>query len=198
MTKKIKLITITLITMMATLNAQLDWQDINTGTRYPGYVIYKDASDTVKGWIENMGPTGNQEKAVFFGSQNDKKPVAKYTPENVKSYGFKDKHYRSMHYSGGLFEKPLRFLLLVKEGGIATYKWYADKQEDVYAKVNDPSTLPHTQDYFLLKFKTKMADFVADFAELSKKIGNGEKGYGIMKLFDIFEEYNKWYLNEKK
>lgn len=103
-----------------------------------------------------------------------------------------------MHYSGGLFEKPLRFLLLVKEGGIATYKWYAEKQEDVYAKVNDPSTLPHTQDYFLLKFKTKMADFVADFAELSKKIGNGEKGYGIMKLFDIFEEYNKWYLNEKK
>lgn len=66
MTKKIKLITITLITMIASLNAQLDWQDINTGTRYPGYVIYKDASDTVKGWIENMGPTGNQEKAVFF------------------------------------------------------------------------------------------------------------------------------------
>ena len=179
--------------------AQTSWTDWNYKARYAGYIIYTGASDTVKGWIEFRSASDNQEQCIFYGQQNDKKPVEKYSADQIKAYGINGRHYRSIYYSGGLISSKLRFNLLFNDAGIGTYKWLSDgKESDVFAKINDPKTVPHTQDYFVLKFKSKMAEFVADYPELSKKIADGEKGYGIMKIFDIFDEYNKWYANGKK
>jgi hypothetical protein len=203
MNRKITLIAVFLIAGITGSFAQQlaseDWSRYSSGTRYAGYLIYKDGKDTVKGWIQNQGPIENQERCIFYANQNDKKPVEKYNAENVKAYGFGDKHYHSMHYSGGLVSKPVRFLLLVKDGGISTNNWYETGKTPtvVYTKLNDPATEPHTQDYFMLKFASKMSEFVADNADLSKKIADKEKGYGVMKFFDIIDEYNKWYAAKK-
>lgn len=37
-----------------------------------------------------------------------------------------------------------------------------------------------------------MSEYVSDYAELSKKILDKEKGYGLLKILDIIDEYNTW------
>jgi hypothetical protein len=42
-----------------------------------------------------------------------------------------------------------------------------------------------------------MAAFVADDEELSKKVADKEKGYGMLQIDKVIAEYNAWY-NSKK
>ncbi len=48
----------------------------------------------------------------------------------------------------------------------------------------------------LLGFKKKMSAHVADYPELSKKIAKKERGYGVMGLVPIVQEYNAWYMEQ--
>ncbi|MBC7864921.1 MAG: hypothetical protein IAF38_18240, partial [Bacteroidia bacterium] len=153
--KKNSLLTAIFFALAGSAFAQIttDWSGWSKGARYEGYVIYKDSKDTTKGWIEYRNLYDNQDECIFYGQQGDKKPVAKYSPENVKAYGIKGRDYRAIYYSGGLVTKKLKFLQIEKDGGIATYKWYTDgKEEAVYGKESDPNILPHQHDYFVLKF----------------------------------------------
>lgn len=45
-------------------------------------------------------------------------------------------------------------------------------------------------------FKNKMSELVEENKELSKKVKNREKGYRLMQMDDIIDEYNQWYDEE--
>lgn len=189
---------------------------------YPGFVITKD-NDTVKGFIKadqrcGVGGIGssNQNRCEFYTNENDKKPIAKYAPDDIKGYKIADKLYESIAYSGGLLKKP-NFNLVVTEGKIRIYEWYSTKddfsnirkqsgesQKDFDLRRYNTNIIlakdgkdPIAHSSMLLKFSEKMAALVAEDKELATKVTNKEKGYKMLNLFGIIEEYNAWAAKNK-
>ena len=88
-----------------------------------------------------------------------------------------DKTYRSIHYSGGLLAKPLRFNLVTTDGAITEFIFYDEmgtgETKTVYHKPHDANNAqPVELQSFGLKFAKKMSEYVADYAELSKKVAD--------------------------
>lgn len=184
---------------------------------YPGYVITSD-NDTVRGFIKaglrcstgGMG-SSNQNTCEFYKNENDKKPIAKYKPNDIKGYKIADKVYESIAYSGGLLKKP-NFNLVVAEGKIRLYEWYSTKEgfssmrqqsgesdkdydlrrynTDLVIAKDGKEPIVHSS--LALKFADKMSALVSEHAELSAKVKNKEKGYKMFNLYDIITEYNAW------
>lgn len=178
----------------------------HVGTKYPGYYVANNG-DTVKGFLRYGNNYEAQKKCQFFPNENDNNDMISFKPEEISGYFVGDRLYRSIHYSGGLMEKPLRFVLVEKDGGIAQFTFYHEDgaknpdgspmTDDVFFKANDPANAkPVTLQYFGVGFAKKMAAYVADNDELSKKVAGKEKGYGMLKLLDIVDEYNKWYASK--
>ena len=182
-----------------------DWAGYSVGELYPGYIIKKDGTK-IEGYLEGQelatssdSPFGNsnQSRVVFFTDHKNKKTKVIYKPEELIEYQIADKIYHTVNYSGGLSSKALRFLLLVKDGAIAQYLWYDKVQtyprteyenKIVYQKKGG-KTFDGT---VLIGFAKKMSEIVSDYPELSKKIADKEKGYGVTDIDKIIEEYNKW------
>lgn len=184
---------------------------------YPGYVITFD-NDTVRGFIK-AGPrcstngigSSNQNLCEFFTNENDKKPLAKYKPDDIKGYMIADKVYESIAYSGGLLKKK-NFNLVVTDGKIRIYDWYSTKEnfssirqqsgesyQDYDARRFDTNTViakdglnPMVHSSLGLKFVERMSELVSENEEMVQKIKNKEKGYKMINMFSIIAEYNVW------
>jgi hypothetical protein len=197
-----------LLLFSASLFSQ-DWSaDIyQVGKLYPGYII-KTKGDTIQGYIEaqpraakNSLGSSNQTRVVFFTDKENKKSKVIYKPDSVKEYMVAEKIYKAIHYTGGLTSKPLGFVLRTNEGCISNFVWYNCKQYyvntndcewegvELYQKGDDN---PVEQSSFALNFAKKMSEYISDDADLSKKVLNKEKGYGLLKILDIIAEYNTW------
>ena len=184
---------------------------------YPGYVITND-NDTVQGFIKAgtrcaTGGVGNsnQNMCEFYKNENDKKPLAKYKPDDIKGYKIADKVYESIAYSGGLMKKS-NFNLMVADGKIRLYEWYSTKDgfvsmtrqsgesdkdydarrynTDIVIAKDGKEPIVHSS--LMLKFADKMSALVAEHKELANKVKNKEKGYKMLNLFEIINEYNAW------
>lgn len=190
---------------MAAVNAQPepDWSGkvYVIGKIYPGYYV-TNSNDTVYGYFEHGNQVGNQKKCYFYTNEMDKKHTKDFKPEDIKSYKVADKLYRSINFSGGLMNKPLRFNLVNKDGAITEYIFYSEdgnaKAEPVYHKPHDPeNNKPQQIGYFAIPFAKKVSAYVADYPELAAKVSGKEKGYGMLNLLAIFDEYNAWYKAKK-
>lgn len=181
-----------------------DWSEkvYKIGGIYPGYYV-SNANDTVYGYFKHDDKKGNQKKCRFYVNEMDKKPTSEFKPEDIKSYKVGDKLYRTLNYSGGLLNKPLRFLLVTRDGGISEFVFYSEDgeraPEPVFHKPKDPShSDPITMAYFGLSFAKKLSDYLSDYPALSQKVANKEKGYGLLNLYAIIDEYNQWFATKKK
>ena len=180
------------------------------GEEYPGYIIDADGNKT-EGFITYQDRYTMQNKIIFWKEKGNKKSKEKLDTKDLKEYKVADKLYHVIHYSGGLLSKPLRGNLVVKEGCITEYMWYnrddnyltmqkqAGESDDDYLNRKYPPTAvflkkgdeePKTLDNFALKFSKKMSDWIADNHDLAGKVASKEKGYGMLKFYDIIEEYN--------
>lgn len=196
-----------------------DWnpERYQVGKMYPGYVITTQG-DTVNGFlkagnrcsIDGIGAS-NQNTAVFYTNETDKKPVAKYKPEDIKGYRIADKVYESINYSGGLFKKA-NFNLVVEDGAIRTYEWYATVENysvlrrganeswqdfdtrrfDIKLIIAKNPTEPIDFSMLGLSFAKKMPELISDNREMAQKVANKEKGYTVLNLFEVIREYNQW------
>ena len=185
-----------------------DWSGYRTGELYAGYIIKNDGT-RVEGYIEaqprganpgNLQLNSNQSRVIFYTDREDKKSKIIYKPADLTEYKIADKTYRSMHYSGGLSSKPLRFLLLVKDGRIAQYMWYENDNGEWEETVifQKGQEAPVSIKSFALGFSKKMSELVSDNKELAEKVKNKEKGYGLLSLYDIIEKYNNSYTSENE
>lgn len=198
--KKMLLLIITCLSLSA-LKAQ-DWTIYKKGTIYPGFYV-TNSNDTVYGYFQHDDKKGQQKKIKFYKNEMDRKPTEEFKPEDIKGYKIADKLYRTLNYSGGLFNKPLRFLLVTKDGALTTFVFYSEDAEMnegmVFHKPNDPQhNDPITPAYFGLQFAKKMADYISDYPALSKKVADKEKGYGLLNIEAIIHEYNEWYATKAK
>lgn len=189
-----------LILLISTLNVEAqDWSGkvYQVGKIYPGYYV-TNGGDTVEGYFYHGTQTSNQKNCHYYKNETDAKPASKFGPEDIKAYKVADKVYRSIHYSGGLLAKPLRFNLVTNDGAITEFIFYDEmgtgETKMVYHKPHDANNAqPVELQSFGLKFAKKMSEYVADYAELSKKVADKEDGYGMLKILDIIKEYNEWY-----
>ncbi len=198
----------------------VDWNPnvYRIGELYPGYIIKMDG-DTVKGFIkakqrcaiDGMIGSNNQTSVDFYLNQSDRKPAVKYKPDELKGYKIADKIYESINYSGGLFKKP-NFNLVVRDGAIRIYEWYSTvsgfssirmqsgeswqsydnrRYEKRVVIAKDPKT---AMEYGMLglSFSKNMSALVQDNPELMEKVKSKAKGYTLLDLFDVIEEYNNW------
>lgn len=196
-----------------------DWSTsvYKNGEKYPGYIV-KLNGDTVQGYIQYVNRFDNQKEVKYFSDPKDKKTKVEYKAEDLKGYKMADKVYRSIAYSGGLLAKPIRFVLLVKDGRIARYTWY-DRHDNYLTMVKGPNETqeefekryypdkevfvkadekPFDNSNFGLKFAKFWAETTSDYPELSAKIANKDKGYGLIHMYDFIEEYNAWWKKNKK
>ena len=44
-----------------------------------------------------------------------------------------------------------------------------------------------------VRFAKQMSEYISDYEELAKKVKNKEKGYRLLSMMEIIEEYNEWY-----
>lgn len=156
---------------------------------YEGYIIQADGTEK-RGLIQYLPEPARYEKVIFKEGKKGKKK--KYTPKNLKGYKVADVLYHAIQYEDVIF-KGLKFLALEKDGCMKQYyhrKYNSDDQawETISILVTkDRSVSTQT---FLLKFADKMAELVKDQPELAAKVKNKEKGYRILGLYNIVDEYN--------
>lgn len=181
-----------------------DWSETvyKIGKIYPGFYV-TNTNDTIHGYFLHDDKKGNQKKCRFYTNEMDKKPTAEFKPEDIKSYKVADKLYRTLNYSGGLLNKPLRFLLVTNDGGITEFVFYSEdaavQAQGVFHKPKDPShSDPITVSYFGLSFAKKLSDYISDYPVLAQKVANKEKGYGLLNLMAIIAEYNEWFAAKRK
>lgn len=94
------------------------------------------------------------------------------------------------------------FLLVKVEGPITVYTYNLvdnlasppTNESPEYLRLPNGEII--TASSLILGFKKKMADIVKDYPELATKINNKEKGYGMLGIYDIVREYNKWYMEK--
>jgi hypothetical protein len=201
------------------IQSSADWSPeiYSVGKKYPGYIIQL-SGDTVQGFLEAkmrcaIGGVGNsnQNLAEFYLNENDKKPTAKYKPEDIKGYMIADKVYESIAYSGGMLKKA-NFNLVITDGAIRIYEWYSTKEgfaliqqqsgenwKDYDARRFDTKTIiakegvdPIEHGILGMQFAKKMPPLIADNKEMAEKVANKEDGYKFLQMFAVIEEYNKW------
>ena len=197
-------VTFAFLFVCAAIGHAQDWsgQIYQVGKIYPGFYVTNN-NDTVQGYFQHGTQAGGQKKCIFYNNEMDKKPVSEFRPEDIKSYKVADKLYRSINFSGGLTSKPLRFNLVTKDGAITQYVFYSEDgaalPEPVFHKPNDPSNnKPLQMSYFGLGFAKKLGEYVSDYPGLAAKVTGKEKGYGMLNLLAIIDEYNAWYATKKK
>ncbi len=206
----LSLLLLALTTIMA--NAQ-DWSPsvYQIGKLYQGYVI-KNNGERIDGYIEAQRRgsidsylRSNQTCVIFYSDPDNKRMSVVYTPDSIKEYMIADKYYKSMHYSGGLFSKPLQFLLQVSDGHIAKYVWYTPSEDRtpyemkfeeqfLYQKGDE---MPIELSTLVFNFAEKVSTLVSEDVELSQKVLNKEKGYKLLNIEKIIAEYNEWYNNNR-
>ena len=198
------------LTLASGMMAQ-DWStDVyKMGEQYPGYVITEDGKK-IEGFIKYQNRYTMQNEVLFFAEKGNRKSKTKYATKDLKEYKVADKLYHCINYSGGLLKKPIRANLVVQEGCITQYVWY--NRADNYAVMQKSSS--ETDEEFMnrlypsttilmkqgtkepkdigkfLRFAEKMSEFLSDNQEIAAKVRNKEKGYGLLRMFEIIEEYN--------
>lgn len=191
-----------------------DWsyEAYHDGEIYDGFIVMA-SGDTIQGRCKAQNRVNNQTSVLFITEPDDRKGI-KYKAKDgeVVSYQIGGKDYRRMQFSGGLSQKAYNYVLVVQDGAIGTYIHYGiepviitsgDLSYDEIQELTYPEELrqtvywkqgdkPRELSTFAMKFAPKMAELVADYPELSKKVADKEKGYKMLQLDKIIHEYNDW------
>ncbi len=209
--KRITLVLALLIT--ATSFAQIDdnWEDASE--KLPGYIITKKG-EKIEGYLKRFLKIKSQRKVKFFKTLDDKPQVFK--AKDLKAYQIANDYYESHPYEG-LSGKTKVFLLRTVEGKIDLFEYYIRVEDDqgkeltlskkgnteisldfdgtkiqteLLAVKDEKDYLKFASPKVMFSFKKIMSKYVSDYPELAKKIKNKEKGYRILGILKIINEYN--------
>jgi len=195
-------------------NAQIDdnWEDVSE--KLPGYII-TNKGEKIEGYLKRFLKIKSQRKVKFFKTLDDK-PVV-YKPRDLKAYKIENDYYETHPYEG-LSGKTKVFLLRTVEGKIDLFDYYIRVEDDkgreltlskkgnkevildfdgtkiqteVLAVKDGKNYLKFASTKLVFSFKNVMSKYVSDYPELAKKIKKKEKGYRILGILKIVNEYNE-------
>jgi hypothetical protein len=162
---------------------------------HPGTVTTADGQ-TLQGYVVEQDYVRNQKECIFYTNYKDARTERIFHPDDLKGYSIENHQYQTIAYSGNLsFGKANKnFFYISKPGAITTYVYYAPQPQVFWQKGDEE---PVSNSSMLFGFKKAAIKLVGDDAELAAKIDRKEKGYGMMNLEQIVDEYNAW-ANSKK
>lgn len=194
--------------------SQIDdnWEDVSE--KLPGYIITNEG-EKIEGYLKRFLKIKSQRKVKFFKTLEDK-PVV-YGPEDLKAYKIENDYYETHPYEG-LSGKTKVFLLRTVDGKISLFDYYIRVEDDkgaemtlskkgnteisldfdgskiqteILAVKNGDDYLKFASSKVIFSFKNIMSKYVSDYPELAKKIKDKEKGYRILSILNIVNEYNQ-------
>lgn len=160
-----------------------------TGRFYEGYLITDDGTRE-RGYIQYLPEADRYEKIIFKAEKKGKKK--KYKFGDVAGYKVADTEYKAVEYDDVMF-KGRKFLIVDQTGCLNTYHYTEYSSEDgawntITIFENDQGAVNSQK--FALNFSKKMAELVQAQPELAEKVRNKEKGYGLLQMYKIVDEYN--------
>lgn len=207
----LKKLLLSLILLSAFISFSQDWDPsiYKSGDQYPGYVIDSKGKKT-EGFIKYTNRYDMQSTVYLYSEKGNKKTKTRFKSKDLKEYKFADKVYHVITYSGGLSSKSVRGNLVVQEGCISRYTWYSitdpflrrnmgESQEDFMNRKYPPTGVYKNQNSgevktmqnFALGYAKKMSAFIKDNKELASKVKGKKKGYRMLAIEAIFDEYNE-------
>ena len=207
----LKKLLLPLILLSAFISFSQEWDPsvYKYGEQYPGYVI-DSKGKKIEGYIKYTNRYDLQNNVIFYTEKGNKKTKEKYKSKDLKGYKMADKVYDCINYSGGLMKKPIRGNLVLEEGCITKYVWYSNETSVVRKNPGEsyedymirkyPSTAVYknqnsgeikNMQAFGLGFAKKMSAFIKDNKELAAKVKGKKKGYRMLAIEAIMNEYNE-------
>lgn len=182
------------------------FKDTEVGLTFKGFVVMEN-NDTVKGIIK-VDPMYEMQYAPTIMPDQKVKYVW-FTWEYVKYYQLENglKWYSTKFYNLKAPKDDNRkgletFLLVSVFGPITVFQYHlydpsvirpTDTKTEYIQFPNGETIMAPT---LVIGFRKRMSEYLKDYPELAGKIINKEKGYGILNVYDIFREYNKWYMEK--
>ncbi|KQR71145.1 hypothetical protein [Pedobacter sp. Leaf176] len=188
MIKKIITGLLLMVSLSLTLHAQDYTRPELSFKIYPGTITTLDGK-LLNGYILNGNNIDNQKECIYYSDYRDERTRKRYKPTELKGFSVENQQYKSMSYSGTLkFGKAEQhFVYLSKPGAISTYIYYSPNAQMLWAKGDEEPVNPSS---LALSFRKSILKLINDDAELAKKVDGKEKGYGILNMESIINEYN--------
>ncbi len=214
--KQLVLVLSLLISTVSFSQIDENWEDVSE--KLPGYII-TNKGEKVEGYLKRFLKIKSQRKVKFFKTL-DSKPVV-YNAKQLKAYKIADDYYEAHPYEG-LSGKTKVFLLRTVRGKINLFNYYIRVEDnqgkeltiskkgnkevsldfdgskvetEVLAVKDGKEYLKFTSTKLMFSFKKVMSKYVADYPELAKKIKEKKKGYKILSILKIVNEYNEHFVN---
>ena len=209
--KHLLLVFTLLITSLSFAQIDDNWEDASE--KLPGYII-TNKGEKVEGYLKRFLKIKSQRKVKFFKTLEDKPEV--FNAKDLKAYQIANDYYESHPYEG-LNGKTKVFLLRTVEGKINLFEYYIRVEDDqgkemtiskngntevsldfdgtkiqteILAVKDGKDYLKFASPKLMFSFKNVMSKYVSDFPELAKKIKSKEKGYRVLGILKIVNEYN--------
>ncbi|MDB5030062.1 hypothetical protein [Mucilaginibacter sp.] len=162
---------------------------------HPGTITTLDGQ-TVKGYIYYDDRQANQKKCIYYTDFNDVHTEKVYKPADIAGYTIENMQYKSINYSGNIgFGKGNRnFVYITQPGAITTFTYWAPTEQLLWQKGDEE---PFSNASMVFGFKKTMLNLVGDDVELAGKVDRKDKGYGILGVATIVNEYNAWAASKK-
>jgi len=163
-----------------------------------GYII-KSTNDTVKGKIAYQHYATNQSNISFSIDGTDEKTII-CRPNDLLGFWMEETFWMSTINTKLQAENNEKlFVLMVRQGPISLYEYYKEDDEasdgwktiSLIKKMDENYSIAGN---LLLGFKKKMSEYVSEYKDLAEKIANKEKGYRVLHINKIIDEYNAWYM----
>ncbi|WP_299225154.1 hypothetical protein [uncultured Psychroserpens sp.] len=209
--KHLVIVLVLLITGVSYAQIDDNWEDASE--KLPGYII-TNKGEKIEGYLKRFLKIKSQRKVKFFKTLDDKPQV--FDAKDLEAYQIANDYYESHPYEG-LSGKTKVFLLRTVEGKIDLFEYYIRVEDDkgremtlskkgntevsldfdgtkiqteILAVKDGKDYLKFASSKVMFSFKNVMSKYVSDFPELAKKIKNKEKGYRILGVLKIVNEYN--------
>lgn len=186
---------LTLLLMVGSVNELFAQSDYVIGRFYEGYIILPDGSRE-DGFIKYDIFNEMQGAIVFATDPKSRRTRTTYKPKTLQGYKVADRTWHSVLFKDIIGPKMQRFLQLESDGFIKLYQYYpneGNRPDDAQVVIQKGDEVAFNQGSLLTGFHKKVGELVSEHEELAAKVRNKEKGYKLLQLYDIIDEYNTWY-----
>ncbi|MDP2692352.1 MAG: hypothetical protein Q8O88_01775 [bacterium] len=176
-----------LILLVVVFSSAMYAQDYKISNFYEGYIIKTDGSKE-RGYILYDDESQRYEQVIFKKELKGKRE--KFKPKDIAGYKVADQLYHTVQFRDIPF-KNTKFLLLEKDGCLQMYS-YRTLSEGGWSTnmiLQNSEQAINTQN-FIIGYADKMADLVKADKTLAQKIRNKEKGYSLLNMETIVDEFN--------